>query len=131
MGCESNCGQPQFPICLTTGATFLWPIYYALDDNDETPIDLTGYTAKFTIRESVDASDTILVATTDADGGITIDGSAGLITISIPPAITALLETIQDAVYDVFIYAPSPSTDTDPLIGGPCSISEAVTREDV
>jgi len=70
-------------------ATFKFEIQYTQDD-EVTPIDLTGATAKMQVRDT--AGGTKLAFTlTSPDGGITIDGPTGTINVIATPTQTSKL----------------------------------------
>jgi hypothetical protein len=60
-------------------------------NNDEEPIDLTGWTAKLVCREYPGALLPVLEATTENDL-LAIDGPAGTLTIDFPAAATAAIQ---------------------------------------
>lgn len=64
-----------------------------------TPVDLTGYTARAQIRESIESTDVILSLTTENDG-IEIDVEASSVTLVLTPTQTAALD-FDAAVYDL------------------------------
>lgn len=68
------------------GDTFVLPVEYLADD--DTPIDLTGYTAELSIARS--AGDTNAFSYTDSDASVSIDGPNGTINIEIPRSETRL-----------------------------------------
>lgn len=65
------------------GASFTLPITWK--DSGDSPIDLTGYTAKFTI---LDEDYNALLELTDGSG-ITLGGAAGTISVALTAAQTA------------------------------------------
>jgi hypothetical protein len=81
--------------------------------NDDTPWNLTGYTATMTIRPFVGASTTTAVAST-TNGMIVLNASVGRITVTIPSSQTAGFSASRHA-YDLVL--DSGSTITRALEG--------------
>lgn len=73
----------SYNIVCEQGATFN---FIFTIKNDETPWDLTNYTATMTVRPFIGASTTIVVATTS--NYITLGGGTGKVTVNIPADIT-------------------------------------------
>ena len=65
------------------GATFSQVITYKNASNQ--PINLTGYTARMQVRESVESPIVLLNLSTENDG-IAIDGAGGTLTLNGPAA---------------------------------------------
>ena len=61
------------------GTTLRTILTYKLD---ETPVDITGYSARLQVRETYE-SDEYIIELTNTNGGITLGGSAGTISSSI------------------------------------------------
>lgn len=81
---------------LRRGDTFDPSLTY--NDSTETPIDLTGYTAKLDIKDAIDGN--IITQLTDVSG-ITLGGPvADNVKILILPAVTELY-TVASMVYDL------------------------------
>lgn len=72
-----------------------------LKDKNNHPYDLTGYTADLQIREVIEDVSALVNLTTE-NGGITIVGAEGKITLYISSTATASLDFIQ-GVYDLKI----------------------------
>ncbi len=95
-----------------------------LSDSDGT-IDLTGYTARLQIRESIDSPTPLYSLTTDPGGGITINGPDGQITITIPAATS----TAWDWRYGVYnLELVNGAGDVDRLLKGEVEVDREVTR---
>lgn len=62
------------------GDTFTLPIVWR--DENKDLVDLTGYTARMQLRQTVDAEDFTIELTTE-NGGITLGGTAGTIDLTI------------------------------------------------
>ena len=69
------------------------------------PVDLTSYTARMHIRESI-TDTTVLSSLTTENGGITLGGVSGSIALSIPAVDTAAF-TFDCAVYDLEVIDPA------------------------
>ena len=63
------------------------------------PVNLTGFTARMQIRETVEST-TVLHSLTTENGGITLGGAAGTIALTISATDTAAF-TFDTAVYDL------------------------------
>lgn len=109
--------------CATFTRTIAWATPPVEPGADPVPIDLTGYTARLTI-----ANDSGPVLTLTTGSGITIDGPAGTITITLSAAETADLPdtSTQPATYDLLLTAPSSGPATR-LVQGIVVIDPAVT----
>ncbi|MER5322323.1 LtfC-like domain-containing protein [Streptosporangium roseum] len=111
----------NLPLLIEQGATFKHAL--AIED-DNGPVILTGYTARMDIRPCP-GSATLLHRLTTGNGGISINGPAGEITLTIPSAITATF-TWGRAEYDLLLTAPDNADDR--LIEGPVTVKAGVTR---
>lgn len=100
------------------GATFTRTL--AWQNPDGSIIILTGYTAKMQIR---DESNNILVDV-NVSGTLTINGSAGTVTVLIPDTITSTL-TFDTAYYDLKLTSGS-GTKTR-LVKGTVTLDKQVT----
>ena len=116
----------EVPIQFYQGETYIPPAIAYVDQNGA-PVNLTNYTATFTIRQTTGSTNPAILVATTGNGEITIDGPNGLIQISIPASVTALLAAPFEGVWDLWIYGPAnvPSTR---LVGGNASILLPVTR---
>lgn len=113
----------NFAVEVDQKANFYLPITY--QDESGSPVDVTGYTADMQFRQTVDASDILMEAST-TNGYITIGTTDGAITINIPAAVTGALETVLSGVYDLFITDPSGFVTR--LLAGTWELEKAVTR---
>lgn len=105
---------------LHQGADFAMSFYYK-DDND-TAVDLTGYTAQMQVREE-SGGDLLLDLTTGS--GITITAASGKIDIVLMADQTTALE-VQNAKYDLLIKS-SEDTVTY-LLKGDFIVEPRITR---
>ena len=103
------------------GATFNLLLTWKING---TPVNLTGYTARLAARVDVEDTEVILSLTT-SNGGITLGGSAGTISLDQTATQTTLLPA-GTYVYDLELIA-SNSTVTR-LVQGELLISPEVTR---
>jgi hypothetical protein len=88
------------------------------------PVDLTGYTARMQIRQSLQ-SDTVLLELTTENGGIVIDTGASTITLNIDATDTAAIDW-QQGVYEVEMTSSGGKVDS--LAGGAVKVLQEVTR---
>jgi hypothetical protein len=103
------------------GATFNLLLTWKIND---TLVNLTGYTARLQARVDVEDTELILSLTT-ANGGITLGGAAGTISLDQTATQTTLLPA-GTYVYDLELIAAN-STVTR-LVQGELLISPEVTR---
>lgn len=103
----------------TLALTFTW------QDQTETPVDLTGYSARMQIRETYDSDDYIVSLDDSPGGGITLGGPLGSISIEIPSAITSTIP-LMSAVYDIEL--ESAGGVVTRFMQGAALISREVTR---
>lgn len=89
-----------------------------------TPVDLTGYTARMDIRDSVDAS-AVLLSLTTVNGRIAIDTAAKTITLTISATDSAAI-TWQNAVYDLELVSAGGIVTR--VLSGSIEVSKEVTR---
>ena len=92
-------------------------------NNNNTPIDLTGYTATMTVRPFVGATTTTVVAST-ANGRITLGGIAGSVTVLIDATTTGAIPAGRYA-YDLVLTTGSTVTR---YLEGKFIVTGAVTQ---
>ena len=97
--------------------TFTWKI-------DDTPVDLSGYTARMQARRRADSLTAALTLTTE-NGGITLGGSAGTILIEADAETTA---GIDDAEYVYDLELETSGGEVYRLLQGTFTVSPEVTR---
>lgn len=115
----------HWKIIVEQGST--WRVALTVYDESGAPVDLTGYTARMQVRETLDAAEPLLTLTTPetSPGGITIDGPAGRLTLLIADEMsTAWAWTF--GVYDLEL--ASPDGDVDRLLKGEFEVDREVTR---
>jgi len=95
-------------------------------DENGTPIDLAGCTARMQVRNTYGAASAILnLLSTGATPAITMDASVGKLTIVIPATTTATL-TEGPKVYDLEVVMAN--TEVVRLMEGQFIVSPEVTR---
>ena len=88
-------------------------------------VDLTGATARMQIRSEITAATPYITLTTE-NGGISLGGTAGTITLVITPTATAAI-TWTTGVFDLeIVFSP---TEVRRLVYGPVTVSPEVTRD--
>jgi hypothetical protein len=103
------------------GATFSEQIEWK--DESGTPVNLTGFTARLHMRETLEAADPFLTLTTE-NGGITLGGVAGtILLLASATQTTAIAAT--NGVYDLELVSGANVTR---LLEGLVIISPEVTR---
>jgi hypothetical protein len=97
-------------------------------DANETPIDLTGYTARMHIRSSIDAPTTLLELTTSNNKISFPNALEGEILLKLTAAETAAL-TWDTGVYDLeLVILVSAVEEVTRLVEGKVTVTKEVTR---
>lgn len=112
----------EVPIIIYEGETYNPPAISFVDVNGN-PINLSGYTAVMSAKQTFNSTQFAFQATT-VNGMLTINGAAGQITINIPPSITSGLAPFC-GYWDIFIYSAMGYATR--LVGGKINIPESVT----
>lgn len=102
--------------------TFTFQVQYTEDD-EVTPIDLTGASAKMQVRDIKSGSKLAFTLTSPA-GGITIDGPNGLVTVKATPTQTSKLFFPKSA-YDIMVI--DSNGNKIKLLGGFITLSRSET----
>ena len=89
-----------------------------------TPVSLSGFTARMTIRETLESTTTLMSLTT-SNSGITLDDTAKTISLYISATDTAAIDWTQ-AVYDLEMVSGSGVVTR--LLSGSITVSNEVTR---
>jgi hypothetical protein len=115
------------------GATFRRRIMYTtLVNGVETPVNLTGMSARMQVRSNIESATTLLSLTSATNGGITLGGTAGTIDLLIAASATdALPETITtgiNAKYPVYDFELVNGSEVDRLFEGKFEVIRGVTR---
>lgn len=106
---------------LRRGSTLRRTLTWYQDERQTTPVDLTGYDAKMQIR---DLSGVLVIELSVFNGGITLGGAAG--TISLYISDTASGAVVEDkCIYDLEMTATNG--DVIPLVAGSFSFQDQIT----
>lgn len=105
------------------GATFSEQIEWK--DENGVAIDLTGFTARIHMRDTLEATTPFLTLTTE-NGGIALGGTAGTVDLLASAAATSAISATS-GVYDLELVAGDGVTVTR-LLEGLVTISPEVTR---
>jgi hypothetical protein len=103
-------------------ATFTFEVQYTEED-EVTPIDLTGATAKMQVRDTKGGSK-LAFTLTSPSGGITIDGPNGKLTIKITPTQTNKMFYPKSS-YDIMVV--DSNSNKVKLLEGFMTLSRSVT----
>jgi hypothetical protein len=112
----------QADLVIEQGATFNQSFQWT--DSAGVAINLTGYTGRMQIRQSITAATTIADLTT-ANGGIVITPATGTVQAVISAASTAAM-SFSSAVYDLELVAGDGTVTR--LVQGSVTLSKEVTR---
>lgn len=112
----------KYDINIEQGSTFKRTITWKNAAGN--PIDITGYSARLHMRESVNAAITVLTLTTQ-NGGIELGGALGTINLTASATDTSAI-LAKKGVYDLEIEAPNGEVTR--LLEGKFSVSPEVTR---
>jgi hypothetical protein len=89
------------------GDTLILTVVYKDNTPQKAPINLTGYTAEFQVRDQPGGK--IVCATVDTTSGIVINGPTGTITVTIPSNLTKKF-TVPQASYQLQINSGTVKT---------------------
>jgi hypothetical protein len=103
-------------------ATFTFEVQYTEED-ETTPIDLTGATAKMQVRDTKGGSK-LAFTLTSPSGGITIDGPNGKLTIKITPTQSNKMFYPKSS-YDIMVV--DSNSNKIKLLEGFMTLSRSVT----
>ena len=106
------------------GATFRKRLTWKGPLPAQTPIDLTGCTARMQVRPEVESS-TVLLSLTTVNGGIVLGGALGTIDLYVSDEDTGAI-TWDGGVWDLEIV--HPGGEVTRLAQGSVSVSPEVTR---
>lgn len=107
------------------GATFRKRLWWTGPKPSQTPIDLTGCTARMQVRDRAE-SPVVLLSLSTENGGITIDGSAGMVELYVSDEDTAMFHW-RSGVWDMEIV--HASGEVTRLAQGSVSVYPEVTRD--
>lgn len=91
---------------------------------DKTPMNLTGYSGRMQVRETVDSVSTLVDVST-AGGQVTINGPLGIVNVLIGADVTASY-TWKTGVYDLEVFTTAPNVIG--LTFGFAAVHKEVTR---
>jgi hypothetical protein len=111
-----------YTITIEQGSTFSLPLTWK--DALGSLVNLTGYTARLYVREEVESPAPFITLTTE-NGGITLGGAAGTITLLMSATTTAALAQTK-GVYDLELISGSGVVTR--LLEGIVVIRKEVTR---
>lgn len=124
MGWKLPCMNPfKHNITILQGAT-LEDVTTWRAGTPSVPVNLTGCTARMQVRRKITDADPLLSLTTE-NGGITLGGTAGTVTISMSATATAAIDW-KGGVYDLEIQFGDGRVRR--LLAGSVSVSPEVTR---
>lgn len=111
-----------YDILIEQGATFRKTFVWK--DSNETPVDITGYTARMQIRRKISSTTAEHSATTE-NGGITLGQTAGTVDVTITASDTSAFEFTK-GTYDLELVDPQGVVTR--LVMGGVEVSKEVTR---
>lgn len=100
-----------------------WVYNLGIRDQDDNPVDLTGASVVMQARTTLRSPIPLFSVSTDT-GEITLDPSEGLVSIAIPPAITA--EVRQSGLYSIVI--TYSSGEVERLLEGKLILQPEIVR---
>jgi hypothetical protein len=112
----------KYDMICEQGATFVRNLVW--QDENEVPVNLTGYTARMHVRQNVQSNALILPLTTE-NGGISLTPETGGIRLFLSASATDPLQP-RRAVYDLELVAPDGFVTR--LVEGTFTIVPQVTR---
>jgi hypothetical protein len=99
-----------------------------LEDDEITPIDITGFGARMDIRPEQDSPDADIILTLNTTNGLlTVDGPNGIIVMDVPASTTEALD-FDCAVYDLELVRLLDADDVERLVFGDVTLSTETTR---
>lgn len=101
----------------------VWSVVLVYTDSNNTPVNLTGYTAAMQLRQNYNSEVADLTLTTE-NGGISIVGATGTITITA----TAVQTGALDPGFYVYDLELTSGSNISRLIQGQLTVAEQVTR---
>jgi len=110
----------RYNILMEQGATFSLPLVY--QDSTGTPVDLTTYTAILQVRKN--PSSPVILELSTANGGITLGGALGTITLNAAATATSLLPA-GEYFYDLKLH---PGAAGERLLEGAFTIRAQVSQ---
>lgn len=111
----------KYNIVCPQGSTLSQELTYSINDVN---VNLTGYSARMQVREKHTSTNTV-INLTNSNGGITLGGIAGTITINVSATQTSAI-TAKEYIYDLEIV--SSSNVVSRIIEGKFIVTPEVTR---
>lgn len=105
------------------GATLRVTLAYT--DSQNNAVDLTGYKARMQVRQRANLNLPVLFELNTENGGLTLDGPGGHISILMKASQTELLR--RNAVYDLRLIDSADPDNVAYVIGGSILVTPAVT----
>ena len=96
---------------------FLWELNNGGCPPTYLPVNLTGFEAIFTAKQSVNSTEPPDILATTINGMITINGPAGSIQLILPSWYTSTILPFE-GYWDLWVYSPPYSAVATPLFGG-------------
>lgn len=120
----------KLALTIKQGATFsrvfTWKVREDPEDSESAlvPVDLTGWIGRMQARTAITAEDTLFSLTTE-NGGITLGGAAGTVTVLIEPEETSTFPPAK-YVYDIELEAADGYVKD--FLEGKITVTAEVTR---
>ena len=114
----------KYDIKIEQGSKFELSMTWLDDDGD--PVNLTGYTARMMVRDSIDSGSTLFSLTSGA-GDIVLGGALGTIYVKIDADVTAA-EDFDYGFYDLEVIAAAAEKDAIRLIEGRARFTKEITH---
>ena len=117
-----------YDLYIEQGATFRMRV--RLYDSSNQTLNLTGYTARSQIRQTI-VSTAIIHEMTTENGGIAITGASGYLDVTISDTITKAFKFTSPAVWDMELISPASTTPPNivtRLLKGEVYLDLEVTR---
>jgi hypothetical protein len=111
----------QTNLCICQGSNLQQKFRWLIDDS---PVDLTGYTARSMFRDTADST-TVALSLTSADGTISLGGVSGTIILSASAASTSAI-TAGRYVFDLEMVSSTGFVKR--LVEGTATFTREVTR---
>ena len=111
----------EYDISTEQGSSLSRVVTYS--DENSSPINLTGYTARMQVRPRASSGYTYLTLTSPS-GGLTLGGTTGTITILVDGSVTSAIPA-GNYVYDLEVVN---GAYVDKVMGGDFTLSAEVTR---
>ena len=110
---EVGCRAARLDFCFEQGAAFDITLTWREKAAPQTPIDLTGFTARMKVVKDADTTPVTVLELTTGNSRITLGGTAGTIRLLVTATDTAaLLETdFENTCYDLELVPGAPNAE--------------------